>query len=112
MAIATAAKQIIVDRMDIVVAGGVESISLVQTDALRVDEDPDLVALPGDAYIAMIHTRSEEPPPELQSLIRAPSAFFCSPSRHQIEITHVQISDTTANTPCRSLISPNRHKTK
>src|SRR5690349_21647950 len=31
MAIATAAKQIIVDRMDIVVAGGVESISLVQT---------------------------------------------------------------------------------
>ncbi|BAI94974.1 acetyl-CoA acetyltransferase [Sphingobium sp. TA15] len=56
MAIATAAKQIIVDRMDIVVAGGVESISLVQTDALRVDEDPELVALHGDAYIAMIDT--------------------------------------------------------
>ena len=31
MAIATAAKQVIVDRMDVVVAGGVESISLVQT---------------------------------------------------------------------------------
>ena len=31
MAIATGAKQIIVDRMDVVVAGGVESISLVQT---------------------------------------------------------------------------------
>src|SRR5207245_9185543 len=31
MAIATAAKQIIVDRMDVMVAGGVESISLVQT---------------------------------------------------------------------------------
>jgi acetyl-CoA C-acetyltransferase len=31
MAIATAAKQVIVDRMDICVAGGVESISLVQT---------------------------------------------------------------------------------
>ena len=36
MAIATAAKQIIVDRMNIVVAGGVESISLVQTPALRL----------------------------------------------------------------------------
>lgn len=56
MAIATAAKQIIVDRMDIVLAGGVESISLVQTDALRVDEDPELVALHEDAYIAMIDT--------------------------------------------------------
>src|SRR3954454_14292145 len=31
MSIATAAKQIIVDRMDVLVAGGVESISLVQT---------------------------------------------------------------------------------
>ena len=31
MAIATAAKQIIVDRMDVFVAGGVESIWLVQT---------------------------------------------------------------------------------
>ena len=37
MTIATAAKQIIVDRMDIVVAGGVESISLVQTPELRID---------------------------------------------------------------------------
>ena len=44
MTIATAAKQIIVDRMDIVVAGGVESISLVQTPALRIDPDPALVA--------------------------------------------------------------------
>ena len=31
MAIAAAAKQVIIDRMDVVVAGGVESISLVQT---------------------------------------------------------------------------------
>jgi acetyl-CoA C-acetyltransferase len=31
MSIATAAKQIVVDRMDVMVAGGVESISLVQT---------------------------------------------------------------------------------
>jgi acetyl-CoA C-acetyltransferase len=56
MTIATAAKQILVDRMDVCVAGGVESISLVQTAQLRVDQDPELVSLHGDAYIAMIDT--------------------------------------------------------
>ena len=56
MTVATAAKQIIVDRMEVVVAGGVELISLVQTDKLRVDADPELVALHDDAYIAMIDT--------------------------------------------------------
>jgi acetyl-CoA C-acetyltransferase len=56
MTIATAAKQILIDRMDICVAGGVESISLVQTAQLRVDQDPELVALRDDAYIAMIDT--------------------------------------------------------
>jgi acetyl-CoA C-acetyltransferase len=42
--------------MDICVAGGVESISLVQTPELRVDQDPELVAMCPDAYIAMIDT--------------------------------------------------------
>jgi acetyl-CoA C-acetyltransferase len=56
MTIATAAKQIVVDRMDVCVAGGVESISLVQTAQLRVDQDPELLALRGDTYIAMIDT--------------------------------------------------------
>ena len=56
MAIATAAKQIIVDRMDVVVAGGVESISLAQTSQLRVDTDPALVALHPDAYMPMLRT--------------------------------------------------------
>lgn len=56
MTIATAAKQIIVDRMDAVVAGGVESISLVQTPALRIDQDMELLALQPDAYMAMIDT--------------------------------------------------------
>ncbi len=56
MAIATAAKQIVVDRMDVVLAGGVESISLVQTPALRVDPDPELIALHDDTYMAMIDT--------------------------------------------------------
>jgi acetyl-CoA C-acetyltransferase len=56
MTIATAAKQIIVDRMDIIVAGGVESISLVQTPELRIDADPALAAMHADAYMPMIET--------------------------------------------------------
>src|SRR3989337_1290055 len=39
MSIATAAKQIIVDRMDGVLAGGVESISLVTTGEMRLGPD-------------------------------------------------------------------------
>ena len=56
MTIATAAKQIIVDRMDVIVAGGVESISLVQTPELRVDQDPGLVAMHPDAHMPMLDT--------------------------------------------------------
>ena len=56
MAIATAAKAIIVDRMAIVAAGGVESISLAQTDAFRVDYDPELLALHPDADMPMLDT--------------------------------------------------------
>src|ERR1700683_1232379 len=53
MAIATAAKQVIVDRMSIVVAGGVESISLVQTPGLRVDPDQELLGIAPDIYMSM-----------------------------------------------------------
>ena len=56
MAIATGAKQVIVDRMNVVVAGGVESISLVQTPALRVDQDRELLALAPDIYMPMLQT--------------------------------------------------------
>src|ERR1700741_3986107 len=56
MAIATAAKQIIVDGMDVIVAGGVESISLVQTPELRVTQDPALVAMHDDVYMPMLQT--------------------------------------------------------
>jgi acetyl-CoA C-acetyltransferase len=56
MAIATAAKQVIVDRMDIVIAGGVESISMVQTAELRVDQDAELLALQPDVPMPMIGT--------------------------------------------------------
>ncbi len=56
MAIATAAKQVIVDRMDVVVAGGVESISLVQTGELRVGPDPELLSMHNGVYMPMIDT--------------------------------------------------------
>ena len=56
MAIATAAKQIIVDRMDICVAGGVESISLVQTGDMRLGPDPELLSMHNGVYMPMIDT--------------------------------------------------------
>src|SRR3546814_16023003 len=56
MAVATAAKQVIVDRMDIVVAGGVESISLVQTGDVRIVPDPELVAQVPDIYMLPLQT--------------------------------------------------------
>ncbi len=56
MAIATAAKQVIVDRMDVIVAGGVESISLVQTGELRVGPDPELLSMHNGVYMPMIDT--------------------------------------------------------
>ena len=56
MAIATAAKQIIVDRMDVMVAGGVESISMVQTPEMRVGPDPELLAMHNGVYMPMINT--------------------------------------------------------
>ena len=58
MAIATAAKQIIVDRMDVVVGAGVESISLVQNDKYRTDRliDPNVIELQPHAYMPMIQT--------------------------------------------------------
>ena len=56
MSIATAAKQVVVDRMDVVVAGGVESISLVQTSRAWFEADPELLAMHEDAFIQMIDT--------------------------------------------------------
>jgi acetyl-CoA C-acetyltransferase len=56
MTIATAAKQIIVDRMDVIVAGGVESISGVQTPELRIEYDDALIARQPDVRLSMIDT--------------------------------------------------------
>ncbi|MEM7666780.1 MAG: acetyl-CoA C-acyltransferase [Pseudomonadota bacterium] len=56
MAIATAAKQITVDNMDIVVGGGQDSISMVQTPEMRVQMDPSLLAMHKDVYMPMLQT--------------------------------------------------------
>jgi acetyl-CoA C-acetyltransferase len=56
MTIATAAKQIIVDRMDICLAGGVESISKVRGERLFIEVDKDLIKMHPDTYMPMIGT--------------------------------------------------------
>ena len=56
MAIATAAKQVIVDGMDVVIGGGAESISLVQTPQMRVAPDPELLAMHANIYMPMLQT--------------------------------------------------------
>jgi len=58
MAIATAAKQVIIDNMPIVVGGGLESISLVQNEhrnGYRA-QDPNVIAKSEHAYMSMLNT--------------------------------------------------------
>jgi acetyl-CoA C-acetyltransferase len=85
MAIATAAKQIIVDRMDIVAAGGQESISLVQTAEMRIAPDKELMAMHNAIYMPMLQTaevvakrynigRDQTDPYALQSQMRTAAA--------------------------------------
>ena len=58
MAIATAAKQIVVDGMDVAVGGGVESISLVQNEHMNHYRaaDPELLRSTPGLYASMIET--------------------------------------------------------
>ncbi len=58
MAIATAAKQVVHDGMQIAVGGGVESISLVQNNEMRTDRlrDPQIVEDLPALYMSMIET--------------------------------------------------------
>jgi acetyl-CoA C-acetyltransferase len=58
MAIATAAKQIMYDGMQVAVGGGVESISLVQNDKINRfrGQDPWLVANVPATYMSMLET--------------------------------------------------------
>jgi acetyl-CoA C-acetyltransferase len=56
MAIATAAKQVVVDGMQVAIGGGVESISTNQTADMFVRMDPWLVANMPATYMQMIET--------------------------------------------------------
>jgi len=56
MAIATAAKQVITDNMDVVVGGGVESVSTVQGPKMFVDADPWMKENQPDMYMSMLET--------------------------------------------------------
>ena len=58
MAIATAAKQIIHDGMDVAIGAGIESISLVQNEHMNTHlaVDKNLVALHKDIYMPMLQT--------------------------------------------------------
>ena len=56
MSIAAASRQIVMDRMDVVVAGGQDSISTVQTKDMRAEFDMDLVAMHGATYMPMLQT--------------------------------------------------------
>src|SRR5512137_2539909 len=58
MAIATAAKQIILDGMQVCVAGGMETISLVQNKQFNASRipDPRLLKLHPDVHMPMLQT--------------------------------------------------------
>ena len=56
MAIATAAKQVVMDGMDVAIGGGVESVSMVQTKEMRVKADPWLMKNKPDIYMSMLET--------------------------------------------------------
>ncbi|MEM1403605.1 MAG: acetyl-CoA C-acyltransferase [Pseudomonadota bacterium] len=58
MAVATAAKQVMYDGQDIVVGGGIDSISLVQNEHMNLHRaaDPELVAMHKDIYMPMLQT--------------------------------------------------------
>ncbi|MGB0506131.1 MAG: acetyl-CoA C-acyltransferase [Pikeienuella sp.] len=58
MAIADAAKQVIADGVQIAVGGGGESVSLVQTDKMRMDglADPELMKRLPALYMSMLET--------------------------------------------------------
>ena len=56
MAIATAAKQVVVDNMTVAIGGGVESISMNQTNDMFVRPDPWLLKNLPETYMQMIET--------------------------------------------------------
>lgn len=58
MAIATASKQIVMDGMDVCVAGGIDSISLVQNQTMNITRvpDPRLIKMRPASHMSMLQT--------------------------------------------------------
>ncbi len=113
MAIATAAKQVIFDGMNIAVGGGVESVSLVQNDKMNRfrTQDPKLVETLPALYMSMLETaeivaerygvsREAQDAYALQSQQRTGQAQ--ADGRHNAEIapitTVMQVFDKATNT--------------
>ncbi len=83
MAIATAAKQIVLDGMDVTVGGGVESISLVQNEHFNTHRiaDPWLLEHKPDIYLPMLKTA--EVVAERYGISRAAQDDFALLSQHR-----------------------------
>ena len=56
VAIAIAARKIMCGEADVVIGGGVDSISMVQTPEMRVAADPNVIKKHPDAYMPMLQT--------------------------------------------------------
>jgi acetyl-CoA C-acetyltransferase/acetyl-CoA acyltransferase len=56
MSVAAASMQVATQNMDVVIAGGSESISTVQTKDIRIAFDPELITLHNAAYMPMLQT--------------------------------------------------------
>lgn len=56
MSVAAASMQVATQNMDVVIAGGSESISTVQTKDIRIAFDPELIAMHNAAYMPMLQT--------------------------------------------------------
>ena len=83
MAIAIAAKQVIIDGMSVVVAGGLESISLVQNQQMNQFRamDPALLELQPNMYMPMLHTA--EVVAERYSISRETQDAYALQSQHR-----------------------------
>jgi acetyl-CoA C-acetyltransferase len=100
MSIATAAKQIIVDRMDVVIAGGVESISLAQTPQTRVEHDAALVAEQPGVKLSMIETA--EVVAARYGISREQSDAYALSSQQRTAAAHANHRCAAELVPCRA----------
>src|SRR4051794_12385491 len=123
MAIATAAKQIIHDDMQITVGGGLESVSLVQTNAINRTraQDPDLLARVPGLYMTMIETAeiiaeryniSRDTQDEYALLSQQRTAAAQKAGRFDAEIvpmpTEMLVTDKVTGETSRRLVTPDK----